>query len=117
MARSDRIQVTVSLPMRVALTMLARRNGIALGTQATIMLRQALDRTITSVAGQAEVRRARTYQSVAGWREDRATEREVELEYQRQESRARMEEVAVQAEAAGHGTLDHIALAQEGEGR
>lgn len=114
MARSDRIQVTVSLPMRVALQMLARRNSITVSTQATMVLRQALDRTIGSVAGQAEIRAARTYQSVGGWREDRATERMVELEYARQVAVAGLEAPAVAPGGAGHGTLDHVALDAEG---
>lgn len=113
MARSDRIQVTVSLPMRVALGMLARRNGITVSTQATMVLRQALDRTIGSVAGQAAIRAARSYQSVQGWREDRAVERQVEVEYARQVAVEGLEAPASGPAEPGHGTLDHVALAEQ----
>lgn len=117
MARADRIQVTVSLPMRVALVMLARRNGVTPSTQATMLLRQALDRTIASAAGQIEIKRARGFQTVAQWREDRASDRQVEAQYGDQVARRGLEEIAFPDEAPGHGTLDHIRLAQEREGR
>ena len=81
MARADRLQVTVTVEMTIALDFLAARTGHTRAAQATLMLRQALDRTIKSAAVQEHMRKgeisgtlnssefaARIAKDVAYWR-------------------------------------------------
>lgn len=76
--RQDRIMVTVSPQMRVALRLLAGRSGLSEATQATVTLRQALDRTINSAEGQEAIRTARAGQTARDWREGVMTDHYVE---------------------------------------
>jgi hypothetical protein len=78
MSGSHRIQVTVSREMRVALSLLAARSSIGLATQATAMLRQALDRTIESEACKKLLAAETAYRTAAQWRADQYEEREVD---------------------------------------
>jgi len=74
----NRVQVTVSPAMRVALTMLAEKTGLPMATQATVILRQALDRTINSAEGVARLREQQAHQTARDWSDDRSTETFVE---------------------------------------
>ena len=78
MARQDRLQVTVSPEMSVALGLLAERTGLQVSTQAMVLLRQALDRTIHSAECEERLRQRRADQTAAQWREDAAAARFVE---------------------------------------
>jgi len=84
--RKDRLHVTVSAEMTVALEMLARRSGLGVATQAMVVLRQALDRTIASAECQEALRERRKLQTVAEWREDVQAERFVENRMPRREA-------------------------------
>jgi hypothetical protein len=75
MARQDRLQVTISPEMAVALAILAERSGLQTSTQAMVLLRQALDRTIGSAECQERLRVRKSNRSVQQWREDMAAER------------------------------------------
>lgn len=78
MARSDRIQVTVSPAMHCALSMLADRNSITISAQATLTLRQALDRTMGSVECQRRLRQHTAQRNHATWVQDTTVDRAVE---------------------------------------
>ncbi len=78
MARADRLQVTVTVEMTIALDFLAARTGHTRAAQATLMLRQALDRTIKSAAVQETYRRHVATRSQAAWLTDQGNERAVD---------------------------------------
>jgi hypothetical protein len=98
MARSDRIQVTVSPAMTVALGMLAERNGLTMSAQATLTLRQALDRTMGSVECQRRLRQHTAQRNHATWVADQVADRAVEV--LREQNAARADEAAVSMEGA-----------------
>lgn len=75
----NRVQVTVTPEMRVALGLLARRSGLLPSTQATVTLRQALDRTIQSVECQDAIKQATAFRTSREWRDDRYDEHAVAL--------------------------------------
>lgn len=79
MARSDRVQVTVSPAMHCALGMLAERNAITISAQATLTLRQALDRTINSIECQRRLRQHTAQRNHATWQQDQMSDRAVEV--------------------------------------
>lgn len=83
MARSDRIQVTVSPAMTVALGMLAERNDLTVSAQATLTLRQALDRTMNSLECQRRLREHTAQRNHATWQMDQVNDRAVELIYEK----------------------------------
>lgn len=82
MARQDRLQVTISPEMGVALGILAERTGLQVSTQAMVLLRQALDRTIGSAECRERMRKRSAGQSAAQWRADRYADRYVEVRRQ-----------------------------------
>ena len=59
MHRTKRIAVTLSPAMLTALELLAERSGLSVSTQAMVVLRAGLDRTIHSTEGQERIRAAR----------------------------------------------------------
>jgi len=79
MARSDRIQVTVSPAMTVALGMLAERNSLTVSAQATLTLRQALDRTMNSAECVRRLRQHTAQRNHATWAQDLVADRAVEM--------------------------------------
>jgi len=81
MARSDRVFVTVSPAMTVALSMLAERNALTISAQATLTMRQALDRTISSVECQRRLRQHTAQRNHATWMRDVQADRAVENVY------------------------------------
>lgn len=72
--RSSRLNLTVSHEMTVALEMLSAKTGLALGTQAMIVLRQALDRTIQSEAAQLRIAQDRAFRTRDEWLADQTTD-------------------------------------------
>jgi len=78
MARSDRIQVTVTPAMHCALVMLAERNSITVSAQGTLTLRQALDRTMNSIECQRRLRQHVAQRNHATWVQDTTVDRAVE---------------------------------------
>lgn len=78
MARSDRIQVTISPAMHCALSMLAERNAVTLSAQATLTLRQGLDRTISTAECQRRLRQHTAQRNHATWQQDQVADRAVE---------------------------------------
>lgn len=78
MARQDRLQVTISPEMGVALALLAERSGLMVSTQAMVLLRQSLDRTIGSAECQERLRVRKSSRTVNQWREDVTAEHFVE---------------------------------------
>jgi len=78
MARSDRIQVTVSPAMMVALQILSERNFITVSAQATLALRQALDRTMGSEECKRRLRQHTAQRNHATWVQDTTVDRAVE---------------------------------------
>lgn len=71
---SYRLGVTVSREMRVALEVLAGKSGLALTTQAMVVLRQALDKVIQSGPVQTRLGQDRAFASRDDWLMDRQTE-------------------------------------------
>lgn len=78
----NRVQVTVSHPMRVALEVLAERSNLPLSSQAMVLLRQALDRTMQTDEVRRRVAHHVAQRNHAMWLEDTTTERAVELAYE-----------------------------------
>lgn len=81
MARSDRVHVTVSPAMSIALEVLAARNGVTVSAQATMSLRAALARTIDTPEVQKRMAARRAQWTHAQWLEDSTTGYVVEREY------------------------------------
>jgi hypothetical protein len=95
MHKSDRIQVTLSPAMRIAITLLAEKTGLAPSTQAMVTLRAALDRTIHSAEGQERLREWRGRMNLAERIYDATTDRYVEnLTEREQEKLHELEEEA-----------------------
>jgi len=112
MARSDRIQVTVSPAMTVALGMLADRNGMTVSAQATLTLRQALDRTMNSVECRRRLRAHTAQRNHATWVQDMVADRAVERIHE--EATARTAEAAAEVEGAAGRIGQDDAMAAEG---
>jgi hypothetical protein len=109
MARCHRVTVKLSPAMTVALDVLAHRNGLAPSTQAMVLLRQALDRTM----GSAEVRSIladRAY-DLSGQQkaDDMAVEHLVEGSYAIAKARARYEGGDGGTQEAVEGAGDAVA--------
>ena len=71
--RATRINLTVSLEMTIALEALAAKSGLSLTTQAMVMLRQALDRTIQSEAVQIRIKQEEAFRTRDQWLADQST--------------------------------------------
>lgn len=93
MARSQRLQITVSPAMTVALEMLAERTGLTVSAQAMVLLRQSLERTIQSDRAQERLRQHTAQRNHATWQADMVADRAVEGVYQ-QFGAATQEEVS-----------------------
>lgn len=98
MARSDRVQVIVSPAMYCALGILAERNAITISAQATLTLRQALDRTLNSVECQRRLRQHTAQRNHATWQQDQMSDRAVEVLCEEEARRAA--QTAVEVEGA-----------------
>ena len=73
-ARSNRLQVTVDHEMTVALEIMAGKTGLPLATQAMVVLRQGLARTIETDACQTRVKQDRAFRTRDQWLRDVSTE-------------------------------------------
>jgi hypothetical protein len=67
--------------MSLALDSLAERNGVQSATQATMLLRQALDRTMESKEVQQRYAAHLRQRTTAQWREDQTTDHAIETTY------------------------------------
>lgn len=112
MARSDRIQVTVSPAMTVALQMLADRNTLTLSAQATLTLRQALDRTMNSAECQRRLRAHTAQRNHATWVQDQVSDRAVEVLHEQAAARANETASALEG-AEGWGREDDAMAGKE----
>lgn len=79
--KNTRLNLTVSYPMRVALEVLAERTGLGVATQATVLLRQALDRTMQTDAVRRRVASHNAQRNHATWLEDTVTEHATEATF------------------------------------
>lgn len=78
----NRVQVTLTVPMRMALEHLARRHGDTRSGMATTLLRQALDRTIQSKEVQDNYAQHLRGRTVAQWQEETTTNHAIETDHQ-----------------------------------
>jgi len=72
--RATRLSLTVSREMTIALEVLCAKSNLGLSTQAMVLLRQGLDRTINSDAVQLRVRQDRAFQTRDEWLADTTTD-------------------------------------------
>lgn len=72
--RATRLGITVSREMTIALEMLAVKTGLSLTTQALVILRQGLDRTINSEPVQIRLKQERAFRTNEDWLADQSTE-------------------------------------------
>ena len=79
--KRDRVTVTLSLPMRLALEHLAARHGLATATEATMILRQGLDRTINTDALMEKVREHKAQRTAEQWRDEVQIDHAVEATF------------------------------------
>ncbi len=77
-SKTTRLGVTVSREMVIALEVRSSKTGLALATQAMVILRTALEPTITSDAVQARLKQERRFQTRDAWLSDVTTETFVE---------------------------------------
>lgn len=84
----SRVSVTVSPAMTVALEILAERSNLPMATQAMVVLRAALDRTIASAEGQDRLRKRMAGRTVREWRDDAYADRVVESTFEREQEKA-----------------------------
>lgn len=71
---SYRVGVTVNREMRVALEVLAAKSGLGVTTQAMVLLRQSLDRTIASDAVQIRLKQEQAFRTRDAWLSDTQTD-------------------------------------------
>jgi hypothetical protein len=71
---TTRLNLTVNHEMRVALEVLSAKNGLAVTTQAMVVLRQALDRTITSEPVQLRIKQDRAFRTRDQWLSDASSD-------------------------------------------
>jgi len=67
---TSRLNLTVNHEMRVALEVLASKTGLAMTTQAMVILRQALDRTIQSEPVQLRIKQDQAFRTRDQWLND-----------------------------------------------
>lgn len=72
--RSQRYMVTVNREMTIALEVLSAKSGLAPSTQAMVILRQGLDRTIASEAVQLRLRQEQAFRSRDAWLADQSAD-------------------------------------------
>ena len=71
------VHMTVSGEMMVALWHLAESRGIGYTTQAKVLLRQALERTMSSADVQSDIAEYKAYRTARQWAEDRYEDAEL----------------------------------------
>lgn len=72
--RTNRVAVTVTREMTIALEMLGSKSGLPVSTQAMVVLRQALDRTIASEPVQIRLKQEEAFRTRNDWLTDRMNE-------------------------------------------
>jgi hypothetical protein len=72
--RSRRVAVIVTREMTVALDVLCSKSGLTHSTQAMVLLRQSLDRTIESAAVQTRLSQERAFRTRDQWLLDQGDE-------------------------------------------
>ncbi len=77
-SKTTRLGVTVSREMVIALEVRSAKTGLALATQAMVILRTALEPTIASDGVQIRLREERQFQTRDAWLSDVTTETFVE---------------------------------------
>ncbi len=77
-SKTSRLGVTVSREMVIALEVRSQKTGLALATQAMVILKTALEPTIASDAVQIRLRQERPFQTRDAWLQDVTTETLVE---------------------------------------
>lgn len=77
----NRMMLSLTTPMRIALTVLSEKSGLPPTTQATMLLRQALHQTLNSQEVQRRVAQHNAQRNHATWVTDRVTEHAVESTY------------------------------------
>lgn len=77
-SRTTRLGVTVSREMVIALEVRSSKTGLALATQAMVILRTALEPTIASDPVQIRLKQERLFQTRDAWLSDVTTETFVE---------------------------------------
>lgn len=78
-----RLQLSLSPAMRLSLEVLAARTGLPVSAQATMILRQALDRTIHSAEVQRRLGDHNARRNHAMWQEEVQVDHAIETEYAR----------------------------------
>lgn len=71
---SYRVNVTVNREMRVALEVLAAKSNLPVTTQAMVLLRQSLDRTIASDPVQIRLKQEQAFRTRDEWLHDQAND-------------------------------------------
>lgn len=79
--RQRRVGLVLSPAMAIALEQLAARNNLPLATQANMLLRQSLDRTIQTPTVQDALKRYHADRGVRQWREDMQIDHEIETQF------------------------------------
>jgi hypothetical protein len=79
--KATRLNLTVSFPMRVALEVLAERSNLGVATQAMVLLRQALDRTMNTEEVRRRVASHVAQRGATTWREDTVIEHATETAF------------------------------------
>lgn len=79
--RRDRVGVTLSPAMRIALDHLASRHGTGTAQEASILLRQALSRTIETPEVQRQLREHKAARTAAQWRDEEQVDHAVETQH------------------------------------
>ena len=72
--RSRRVAVTVTREMTIALDVLCSKSGLTHSTQAMVLLRQSLDRTIESAAVQMRLSQEKAFRTRDQWLQDQGDE-------------------------------------------
>lgn len=77
----NRLQLTLSTDMRIAIEHLARERSIPVSSVATMLLRGALDRTINSAAVQQQIKQHVAQRTRAEWEVDTTSNHAIETQY------------------------------------
>lgn len=89
--KRNRVAVTLSPAVRIALDMQAERTGLPRSAQAQVLLRQALHQTINSAECKRRLEMHTAQRTHAEWIEDTTNDRATELEYEQAQKCAAFE--------------------------
>lgn len=109
MARTDRVSITISPLMMVALDHMCGRTGLSRSSQACMLMRQALARTMESKEVREKYQQSRAYRTASQWSQDEQTEHYVEQVWESNEASLAMEVLGNAAqEATGRTAADTL---------